>query len=80
MRTRERWEKWPIRAPTSTPTRPEDKLRSEFGRGQSLLLTLPLPALPSLQALDELAVDDRGRDDARGPDGGEGLREAERFA
>jgi hypothetical protein len=37
----------------------------DFGRGQSLLLTLPLaPALPSTQALEELAVDDRRWNDA----------------
>jgi hypothetical protein len=34
----------------------------------------------SKQPLEEFAVDDRGRDDAGGPDGGEGLLEAERFA
>src|ERR1041385_6524398 len=34
----------------------------------------------SRKTLEELAVDDRGRYDARGPDGSEGLLEAERFA
>ena len=70
---------------------------SAQNRGRSSLLTQGTGqqfegkrACPSLQALEELAIDDRGRDDAGGPDGGRvkgfaprglgGLLWAERFA